>query len=361
MVSNGKFLQFLKLIFFVTGLCAGVPNSVRAENTSSRAGDDRAFKSFVDYEPRTSQFPAALQPAVDNIANARQAAKNKHPDEAAQGFRSALSNLQALERSLNRGYADQAAFLRGFAQEGLNQNKEALSSYKEALSIRPNNMLALFRHALLLKQMNRCNEALPELHEVAWQVKPLSYELDFLAGECLIALNRADEGLASLQAAYAKNPSFPPLARKMADTRKNVLAQTADPKKRSDLEAQLVNDYNSILRQNPDDRETSIALASLLMRVNDPLLESGKLSKAEALVQKLAESSSYKDDVAVRMLFQIQLRQGDLASAEQTLNRGLQAAPSSKELASAKQQFEIEKTVRATPPAADDAAAKKTS
>jgi tetratricopeptide (TPR) repeat protein len=352
MLSNGKVLKILKAIFFVTVLCAALPKSVRAEDSANTGSDDRVLKSFLDYTPHPAQFPEELGPLASEIAAGETAQK---PEDAAAHFRAAAGIAESLGRAINRGYQDQVFFLRGLIAEGMRQNAEAMKFYEKALHIRPNNMLALFRHAYLLKKSNRCTEALPELREIAWQVKPLSYELDYLIGNCLVSMDQKAEGLKSYQAAYQKNPNFLPVLREMVKTRSELLAQTPDPKKQSDIVAQLINDLSSITRQDPQDRDSALSLARYLLRVDDRLLDSNKLTRAETIVKKLAEDSNYKDDVSVHLLFQVEVKRGDLHAAEDVLKRGLDANAHSKELAAAKQQLEIEKSVKQQADGGDNA------
>ena len=344
MLTNGNFSKFLNGFLVITGLCILAPKSVLADNAP--AEDNRAFKSFIYYQPKAAQFPSDLSQTVKQIEDANSALAQKKADAAESSFRAAVTSSQQLARTVNRNFQDQVYFLQGLAYEGLKNPAEALKSYNKSLAIRPTNMLAMFRHAYMLKQTGNCEKAIPELKEVAWQVRTQSFEMDFLTGECLVTMKRPEEALKTYQIAYQKNPNFLPLLREMIAIRTDLLNMTPDPKKRAVIQTQLENDLRSVVRQDPADRKSALTLARLMLQVDDTLVESGKLAAAETLAKKIAEDSGYQDDVAVRLLSQAQLKRGDSAAAEDTLNKGLAKQPNSSELQAAKQQLEIDKSIK---------------
>lgn len=318
----GKFSFFLNIIFW-TGIAAA---------EGPKAEDPAAFNSFLSYSPRASQFPAALKTVALPLEG--------------KDFQSALDAAKAVQPKLNRSFEDQLWFLRGLAYAGLGDDKSALDSFDRALKIRPNNLLALFQHALLLKKNNKCAKAIPELKEIAWQVKELAYEMRYLTGECLVVLGQPEEAMKQYEAAYKQNPTYLPVLREMIRAREELLAKTANPQERTVIEAQLSADLNNLNREHPDDRDSTLQLTKLLLNVTDPLLESGKLERAETLAKKMADDSNWKDSEFVRLLAQAQIKRGALDEAEATLARGLKAKPDSKELKEEREQLHIERTVK---------------
>jgi len=339
---NGKFWLFLNFIFLT--LCA-LP-CARAED--QKREDPYAFRSFINYIPSPVQFPPALSPVAAPL-EAGLKAEAAHKGSGAGDLNRAVDAAKKLEKGINRGYEDQLWFLRAMAHEGLGEEKEALRSYDRALQIRPNNLLARFRHGYVLKAAGQCNRAMPEFKEVAWQAKDLAFEMHYLIGECLMTLEKPEEAIKEFQTASQKNPNFLPVVRRMASTHEQLLAKAVDPHERAVLEGELTADLNAITKQVPDDREAALTLAKMLINVKDPFLESGKLTRAETLVKKLVDDSNFKDDAAAHVLVQTQLKQGKLDQAEKTLEGALQVNPSSAELAAAKQQLALEKAALAAP------------
>ncbi len=339
---NGKFWVFLNFIFLSlwTLPCAAADNEKRE--------DPYAFRSFINYIPAPVQFPAPLAGVATPLQTGLKAESARKGTGAADLTR-AVDAAKKLERTVNRGYEDQLWFLRGMAHEGLGQEKEALKSFERALKIRPNNLLARFRHAYVLKTAGKCAQAIPEFKEVAWQAKELSFETSFLTGECLLTLEKPEEALKEFQAASSKNPNFLPVVRRMAATHEELLAKAIDPHEKAVLEGQLTADLNAITKQVPDDRDAALTLARMLLNVSDPFLESGKLARAESLAKKLVDESEFKDATAAHILIQSQLKQGKLDEAEQTLNGALKLNPKSSELAQAKQQLAVEREALTKP------------
>ena len=340
---NGKLWLFLNFIFF--SLCA-LPC---AQAEEKKAEDPYAFHSFIQYVPAPVQFPASLSPVAAPLEQGLKA-ETAHKGNGSGDLNRAVDTAKKLEKSVNRGYEDQLWFLRGMAHEGLGEEKEALKCYDRALKIRPNNLLARFRHGYVLKSAGQCARAIPEFKEVAWQAKDLSYEMDFLVGECLMTLEKPEEALKEFQVANSKNPTFLPVVRHMAATHQELLAKAVNPHERASLEAQLAADLNAITKQAPDDRDAALMLAKMLLNVKDPFLESGKLSRAESLAKKLVDDSNFKDDAAAHVLVQTQVKQGKLDLAEKTLAGALEVNPKSPELAAAKQQLALEREALQTPP-----------
>jgi tetratricopeptide (TPR) repeat protein len=93
-----------------------------------------------------------------------------------------------------------------FHQEGM--LAESLASYNRALALQPNFFEALFNRGMLLREMQRENDALTSLDQ-ALAVKPDHAGVWNNRGNVLRKLERFDEALASFDRALALNPNFP--------------------------------------------------------------------------------------------------------------------------------------------------------
>jgi len=342
-------LKILICLLFLLNL----QTSLASPSDQPEKTDPASFKSFIDYRPKSSQYPESLRSVAGAIESGDEFNSSGKKEEAQASYRHAVELADKTDNRVNRSIEDQLWFLRGFAQENLGQEQKAEQSYDRALKIRPNNLLARFRHALLLKQGNKCEKALPEFQEIEWAVKDLSYEMNFLQGECLMSLSRDEEGVKQFQRAYKKRPSFMPVVKRLLAVHQDMLAKASSPAERSTLESQISAELNAVTKSVPGDRDASIALATMLLDVKDPILEKTKLDQAEALAKKGAEASSYRDDVFVRLLAESQLKKGMLDEAETVIKKGLKEKPNSSELAVAKKQLEIERSLKEVVPNPD--------
>ena len=136
-----------------------------------------------------------------------------------------------------------------------------------------------------------------------------------------------------------------PALKLMVNARKEQRAETADPAVKAQLEAQIAADLTSISRMDGNDRESSLKLVRMLLKRSDPLLNSERLNEAQGIAQRFASRSGYTDDESVRLLFDTQLKRGDLEGAEKTLKKGLSKKPKSALLQEASRQLEIQKTL----------------
>lgn len=318
--------------------------------TPAEHANPAAFKSFLDYRPKSSQFPGPLKGLTEAIEEGDTLLAAGKKEEAQGKYRHAIEIADSIDNGINRSIEDQLWFLRGFAHENLSQEQKAQQAYERALKLRPNNLLALFRHAVLLKQANKCEQAIPEFQEIEWAVKDISFEMNYLQGECLVTLGRSEEGVKQFERAYKKRSTFLPVVKKLLAVHQDMLATSGNPADRAALEAQIATDLNAVTKATPNDRAASIALATMLLDVKDPLLEKGKLDQAEVLAKKGAEASDYRDDAFVRLLAEAQLKKGMLDEAEAIIEKGLKKTPNSPELATAKKQLAIERSLKAVPP-----------
>ncbi len=329
--------SLLKAIAITVALAAGAAS---AEEVSARESD-RALTSLIEFTPKRSQFQSEIASAVKPLEEA--AALEKAKQSAAPRYQEAATTAQSLIGSLSRGYHDELYFLLGFAKEKLGDDAGAARAYDTSLKLKRTNVLVLFRHAYVLQRSGKCEAALPEFREVLWQTKAEAHEVLYLQGECLLKLNKPEEAEKAFQAARDKSNHYLPAIRRLVAAKQTLLAKTPDPKLRAQLEAQIAADLNVISQQNPEDRESGIQLITMLLRGADPLLAKQRLRQAEALAKRFAEGSGFTDVASVRLLFEAQRKQGDLAAAEQTLKRGLKARPTAAELQEAARQLDIDK------------------
>lgn len=322
-----------------------VASPVRAEE-QARANQPRALTSLIDFTPNRSQFQSEIGSVVRSIEEGAELERAKKTAEAKASYQQAVQAATALISSLSRGYHDELYFLLGFAKEKLGDDVGAARAYDASLKLKRTNVLVLFRHAYVSQRAGNCERALPEFREVLWQTKAEAHEVLFLQGECLLKLGKPEEAAKAYQAARDKNSRYTPAVRRLVAAKQELITKTADPKLRAALEAQIAADLSVISQNNPEDRESGLLLASMLLRGADPLLAKQRLRQAESLAKRFAESSSFTDVKSVRLLFDAQRKQGDLAAAEQTLQRGLKASPSARELKEASEQLAIDKGLK---------------
>lgn len=319
------------------------PLTAASAEEQAGAGPSRALTSLIDFAPNRAQFQGEVASVVRAIEEGGVSEKEKRNAEAKASYQQAAQSATALISSLSRGYHDELYFLLGFAKEKLGDDAGAARAYDASLKLKRTNVLVLFRHAYVSQRAGKCDVALPEFREVLWQTKAEAHEVLFLQGECLLKLGKPEEAAKAFQAARDKNSHYTPAVRRLVAAKQELMTKTSDPKLRTALEAQIAADLGVISQQNPDDRESGLLLASMLLRGADPLLAKQRLRQAESLAKRFAEGSSFSDVKSVRLLFDAQRKQGDLAAAEQTLQRGLKVTPDARELKEASQQLAIDK------------------
>jgi tetratricopeptide (TPR) repeat protein len=313
---------------------------------SSNQQQVRSTQSFMDYFPQRGDFQPRLAGVVQMMDEALVYEKAKQKKEAQDKYAECVTAAEKLLTQSNRGYHDEIYQLVGFAQEKLGHVDEALKAYRKSLELRANNPVVIFRHAYLLKQNKRCSEAVPELREVLWRTKQNSHEALFLLAECLLETDQDAEALKLSQEAYKNNPLFPPVLRQLVSLRERQMAKEVDPAEKARIEAQIGLDLSTIVKQDPQDRDAALKYARLLLKQSDPLLNADRLKEAEGLAGQFAEQSKFADEQSVKVLFDAQIKQGQLSKAEQTLKQGLSAQPGSVLLKNAQRQLEIERGVQ---------------
>jgi tetratricopeptide (TPR) repeat protein len=313
---------------------------------SSNQQQVRSAQSFFDYFPQRRDFQPRLAQVLQTMDEALALEKEKQKKEAQDKYAESITKAEKLLTPSNRGYHDEIYQLLGFAQEKLGHVDEALKAYRKSLELRANNPVVIFRHAYMLKQNKRCGEAVPEFREVLWRTKQNSHEALFMLAECLLETDQEAEALKLSQEAYKNNPLFLPVLRQLVSLRERQMAKETDPAEKARIETLIGSALSTIVKQDAQDRDSALKYARLLLKESDPLLNVDRLKEAENLVRQFAEQSKFGDEQSVKLLFDAQIKQGQLAQAEQTLKQGLSVQPGSILLKNAQRQLEIERGVQ---------------
>lgn len=316
---------------------AGSSNPVGAQLTG------RQFRGFLEYSPRVPQYQAALAPVVaplEGLVPGTALAADK-----VAGVRGAITAADSLIRSSDRTFQDELLFLSGFAFELLGEQRKAAERYQRSLALKSTNPLVLFRHAVTMKNLNHCPDAIAALREVAWEAKSYAYEAYYLIGECYETMGKSADAKLAYDKAYAQNPKFVPVLRRMVAAEKAEYEKTADPRKRAVLEAKLLKDFDALAEAGSSDRESLMMLASLLVNNGDPLLHADNLKRGLKLSQDLCQRSNFKDEAAVHLLFEAHRKSGDLESAQKAITQGLKAQPTSTVLKDDARQLELDQSM----------------
>jgi tetratricopeptide (TPR) repeat protein len=301
------------------------------------AADD-SIPSLLDFSPKAGSYPEKVRPLAVLIAQA----DTKPSNEA---YSQALAKASALLSTTPRGYHDEIYQLQAFALEKLGRQDEALQAYEKSLKLKSGNPVSLFRHALLLKEMGRCDEAVTELREVIWRMETHSHEALFIAAECLMSQGRKEEARLMTDKAYLKNPRFLPVLRILVKMREEQLVAEPDPFKREAIEAQIMTDVQTISELSPGDREYGLKYAQMLIRKTDPLVNPNGLTAAEDIARRFVKKSANKDEESIKTLFDALAKQGKLDEAQEVIVEGKKALGETPPLSSAAQQVAIERGV----------------
>ncbi len=287
--------------------------------------------SFLNYEISVNKFPVEVQSFASLLKSAG--------DKASP---SGLKMCLSLQSSLARGLQDEVSFLCGLSYEKDKKFDQALKSYELSLSLRSKNPLVNFRKAVVLKELNRCEEVLPTLAEIRWLTKDFEYESLYLQAGCYSALKQPDKALAALDASLKLNSSFLPSLKLQIQ----LLAQTNLIKSNP---AQLRDALNKIVQQDPTDRDSSLLLCKLLLKKADPVLGGQELKEVERISGNFVNRSNYSDQEFLRILVESKLKRHDTNAALTLLDQGLMKDSKSALLLELKKQIEIEQTLNLTP------------
>lgn len=328
---------------------AAASGSAAVQQPSTPQPSSRQFRGFLEYSPRVAQYQSALAPVIAPLEGLVPGTTLSAEKSAA--VRGAITTADSMMRSSDRTFQDELLFLSGFAYELLGDQHKAAERYQRSLALKSTNPLVLFRHAVTLKKLNRCTDAVATLREVAWEAKSFAYESYYLIGECYDTLGKPADAKLAYDKAYTQNPKFVPVLKKMVAAEKAEYEKTADPRKRAALEVKLLKDFDALAEAGANDRDTLMMLASLLVNNGDPLLHSDNLKRGLKLSQELCQRSGYKDEGAVHLLFEAYRKSGDLQNAQKAVTQGLAAVPASTVLKDDARQIELDQSMQLQPPA----------
>ncbi len=309
---------------------------------STIAPDFARADSLLYYELRPENFPQELQSLVSRLG-AQQPLASTQPGAVNHRELERIRN-EAKQKltQLSRGYSDELWFIIGLSSEALGELPQALEAYDKASQFSVRDPLPRFRHALLRKKQQEFRPALDELKEVLWQARASEHEVLFVMAECLHALGLDEEAKTHLERARAMNPQFAPALRLLVQTRMKLISTAQLPGEKLAAESLIIADLQALTAIEPNDRESQLQLTRMLLKSSDPLFDSAQLKRGQALATQVAEESKYKDETAVRLLFDIHLKLKDLKAAEDVALRGLKANPNSATLKDAQAQLAIE-------------------
>lgn len=348
----GYFNKILICLVFLLGAALLTEPGWADQKASKNTSSGSPFISFFNYRLAARDFSptfSGISKLIERADSLKKEGGDKNGDNQAakELFLKAAAETEKQLTNVNRAFKDELYFLLGYTLEGAGEEKKALNAYSNSIESRATNLLALFRHAQLLKNSGQCEKAIPEFREVAWRADKLAYEPTYLIGECLLKAGNVAAAEKEFTTAAKQNPNFPPLLRYLIQTQKKLIVDVSEPRRKAELQSQLMTNIQNFLKVAPDDRELSLDLAEFLLNSSDSLFDKNKISHAESLAEKFAASSNYKDVAAVEMLVRAQIKLGDLEGATKSLGKGLAATPESKQLKNQAKQIELESQTRA--------------
>jgi tetratricopeptide (TPR) repeat protein len=329
------FFTSLLILSLSLALCVAAP--AEAETKKQR----RAVPSFLEFQPD----PVDYQPELKNlVSSVRNLGTGKVEPSAAQAV---LSELGSRRASSSRGYHDELWFLEGLVYERTSKLDSALAAYTKSIELDSRRPEAVFRKAVVLEKMQRYEPASETIREYFWLSKFNHHEARLVLARCLCKINQCEAGLKEAETALEKNPRFVPALEFVVAQKQEMLSAIQDPLKKVELSAQITADQTRLARIAPSNRGAALGHARQALDHADPLLHADKLIEAESIAKKYVDSSDFKDEEAVRLLFDIYVRKGETASAATVLERGLPKNPTSARLLEAKRQLEIQSEVDA--------------
>lgn len=305
----------------------------------------RAETSSLHAAPEAESFQQPLQKLAADVVQGENLMKDKKNKKGSSLLQSAIVSLKKKLGTLPRGYHDEIHSLLGISYEALGNTRDALTSYEASLRLSSRNPKVLFRRAGLLRAQGDCGRAERAYEETLWLMNNNKHEVLYALADCQSILGKEEQAARTLEKAYLAKPDHAPTLRRLIANRKKELADAETPAEKAELEAAIASDLSTILRVDQNDREAGIELAELLLLNADPLIHADRINEAGAIALRFAERSSYKDAESVRLLFDAQIKKGDFAAAEKTVQLGLAASPDSQQLLDAQRQFELQRSI----------------
>lgn len=303
--------------------------------------------AFCMAAPASAAARELLVPPVDHpnstlSALGKQLEQSQQEAEPASGIRAACERFGRVQGSLPRGVQDDALLFAGYCRELLGDYSGALEDYEKSLAARANNPIALYRAGRVLEELKRYSEAIEHYREVSWRLKENLHEPLYRTAVCYMELE--DTGFAAkfLKKAITEKPDFAPALRLRNELRRRAIEELTDPAQRRILKEKMIADYRTVMLQQPEDAETGVALARLLIKGSDPVFDAERLAEAHNIAAALVKKTEYKKPDYVRLFFDVLLARRLLDEAKQLIQRALTENPSDPQLLEASLQLEIE-------------------
>jgi Tfp pilus assembly protein PilF len=249
--------------------------------------------------------------------------------------------LMLIEDSNTRGDEDEKYFLIGYAKRNAGDLSGAIQAFKQSLEFRDNSPNTRYLLALTHKESGNCEDALKDLDQLRFLMGSETASSFLMRADCLARLNRqpeADLVIAAGRKAFAGDLPIKKLSLSFK-AKAMALGAVLDELQTNELESDLPD----LAAANPDDSNIQIMYGKTLLKKGDVLTKNAELDTALAIATKEVEKSAYKNEKAVKLLFDVLLKQRKNAEVVQLLKTLEANQPKNSELlASAKKQFEIE-------------------
>ena len=310
--------------------------SARAEDIAGIVG--YRVDSLRSYNPKMSNFPGPLAAAADQIGIASQRSSETTSKELLEGT---IASLSAQKDSIGRGLEDELYFLLGYANELSGDPKRAISAYDQSLARRSRNPLVMFRKAVALRSSQQCAKALEIFTEIEWITTSFKHEVQFERALCQKDLEQAPAAFATLLEVERSAPDFKPAKELLTQWRIQGLDFTPTNRINRQLAQTVADELSNKIQAADASTDEQITLAQILVKKSDPLVHTEDLKRAEEIAARIASDSDFRNEKAVRVLFDSQVKLGNLAEAERTITRGIASLPKSETLLEAVRQLAI--------------------
>jgi len=255
-----------------------------------------------------SSAPPSAKAANPNIGNSNTAASPLPGTSALPG---ASANAQAANAQTAARTPLEAAFNRAVDAQKAGRNEEALSAYRDVLALKPDLVPARVNLALLLLQMKRPSEALPEL-QAARKLDPKNPSLPWQIAQILVELKRPREAIEPLRTVVALAPKNPQGRAVLAQ----LLASVGRP-------AAALEQWKALSALTPDQPDAAFAAGSLAASLK-------RFGEAETFLrraQKISDKTDSKDPRPTLQLARVLADRGKTREAESLLSGGTARFP----------------------------------
>ena len=334
-------------IIFLVCILTTLPIRALADTSKKKTKDVPPNFSYINYHPKPSEFPQPLRPYVKVVENFPLPISIKRSESAGKAnFSNLVSNVKLAMESINRAEQHRAYFLLGYVYELTANPAEAFKAYDQSIKLRTDNPMALFRQGIILLNQKDYFKARSFFQELLWRSSSATEEIHYALALCAKEQSDDEALLKHLSKSIEINSRFIPARIMLLKYYDESLSKITDPQKRSEFEANIYSNLKIIYETDPTNREMALKYAENEIRSADPLLQSGKMNKAEKIVKSLVELSNYKDTEAIVLLALISSKKGNFNKANELLATGLKVNPDSKALKEAKQQLDLEMKIK---------------